>query len=96
MLEYCTVFRLRTETAGVYIPAGQAASYHAEETFQFPVGSIISKTFFYPIDKRRRVLTDASWSGDPKDIDPANHRLIETRLLVKQADGWDACLCMVW
>ncbi len=83
--------KLRT----VYIPAGQAASYHAEETFQFPVGSIISKTFFYPIDGSGAVLTDASWSGDPKDIDLANHRLIETRLLVKQADGWDA-LPYVW
>ncbi len=83
--------KLRT----VYIPNGYAATYHAEETFQFPVGSIISKTFFYPVNGSGAVLTDASWSGDPKDIDLSSHRLIETRLLVKQAQGWDA-LPYVW
>ena len=83
--------KLRT----VYIPGGKAARYHPEDTFLFPVGSIISKTFFYPVDSNNAVLTEASWSGDPKDIDLSRHRLIETRLLVKQADGWDA-LPYVW
>ena len=83
--------KLRT----IYIPQGQAATYHPVHTFDFPVGSIITKTFFYPLNADQIVLTDASWSGDPRDIDIRKHRLVETRLLVKQADGWDA-LPYVW
>ena len=83
--------KLRT----VYIPEGQAATYHPVDTFEFPVGSIISKTFFYRLDAKTAVMTDATWSGDPSDIDTRKHHLVETRLLVKQADGWDA-LPYVW
>ena len=83
--------KLRT----VYIPNGKQAQYHPDDTFAFPVGSVISKTFFYPIDANAAVLTQTSWSGNPQQIDLDHHRLIETRLLVKQADGWDA-LPYVW
>ena len=83
--------KLRT----VYIPQGQAATYHPVDTFDFPTGSIITKTFFYPVNADQIVLNDASWSGDPRDIDTRDHRLVETRLLVKQLDGWDA-LPYVW
>lgn len=83
--------KLRT----ISIPDGQAASYDAEETFGFPVGTIISKTFFYPIDVNDAVLTQSSWSGDPEDIDTRFYRLIETRLLVRQTHGWDA-LPYIW
>ncbi len=79
----------------VYIPEGQAATYHPADTFEFPVGSIISKTFFYPLNTNQAVMTEAAWSGDPSDIDTRKHHLVETRLLVKQADGWDA-LPYVW
>ena len=83
--------KLRT----VYLPDGQAATYHPEDTFEFPVGSIITKTFFYPLGADGAVLTNAAWSGSPDDIDTRKHHLVETRLLVKQADGWDA-LPYVW
>src|SRR5471030_2581473 len=36
--------KLRT----VWMPKGQSASYKADTTFDFPVGTIISKTFYYP------------------------------------------------
>ena len=34
----------------VYVPEGKAAEYHAEESFRFPVGSALVKTFAYPDD----------------------------------------------
>ena len=36
--------KLRT----VWMPAGAAAGYRADEAFDFPVGTILSKTFYYP------------------------------------------------
>lgn len=34
----------------VYIPAGKAAEYDAEEAFRFPIGAALIKTFAYPDD----------------------------------------------
>ena len=59
----------------VYVPDGQAALYHESEVFDFPVGSVLVKTFAYPADLRQ----------PDKDI-----RLIETRLLIRQDTGWNA------
>ena len=36
--------KLRT----VWMPAGQSARYSADKAFDFPVGTILSKTFYYP------------------------------------------------
>src|ERR1700712_5009715 len=36
--------KLRT----VWMPAGQSAKYTADKSFEFPVGTILSKTFYYP------------------------------------------------
>lgn len=59
----------------VYVPEGQAASYHDSEVFEFPVGSVLVKTFAYPADLRK-----------PEE----NVQLIETRLLIHQEAGWNA------
>ena len=32
----------------IYIPENKKIQYHAKEAFQFPVGTIIAKTFYYP------------------------------------------------
>ena len=37
--------KLRT----VWMPAGTSATYQAEQSFDFPVGTILSKTFYYPL-----------------------------------------------
>lgn len=58
-----------------YVPAGQSASYDAREVMDFPVGSVLVKTFAYPADFRK----------PEKDI-----RLVETRLLIRQEKGWNA------
>jgi uncharacterized repeat protein (TIGR03806 family) len=77
-----------------YLPDGSPMRYHPDDSFEFPVGSIITKTFFYPV---RDGLPEAAkeWDGDVQALDLDAHRLMETRLLVRQADGWDA-LPYVW
>jgi uncharacterized repeat protein (TIGR03806 family) len=82
--------KLRT----VWMPAGSAASYSATDTFEFPVGTIFSKTFYYP-----RAGADAAQVSRSSDqsrdfagqgLNLANVRLIETRLLVRREHGWEA------
>ncbi len=57
----------------VYLPPGTAATYDAENVFEFPVGTIITKTFAFPFD-----LAQPGLGED----------LVETRLLVHRASGW--------
>jgi uncharacterized repeat protein (TIGR03806 family) len=57
----------------VWLPPGTAATYHDEEVFDFPVGTIIIKTFAYLHD-----LSDPS----------KGRRLVETRLLIHKPEGW--------
>lgn len=87
--------KLRT----VYLPEGGRMRYSAQDAFELPVGSIVTKTFFYPIGAdaggKAMAVAAAGWSGDPADLTPSAYRLVETRLLVRQADGWHA-LPYVW
>jgi uncharacterized repeat protein (TIGR03806 family) len=79
-----------------------AAKYNPEAALDFPVGTIISKTFYYPraagADKASHAVSIAS---DNKadfigaDLDLSKVRLVETRLLVHRQDGWVA-LPYVW
>ena len=69
--------KLRT----VFVPMGASADYHPDDTFAMPVGSIISKTFFYPKDAQGRLMTTGTWQGNPMDVSTATHQLVETRLL---------------
>ena len=64
----------------VKLPVGQAARYNATEVMDFPVGTTIIKTFYFPTDFR-----DAT----------KGRRLMETRLLVRGESGWKA-LEYVW
>ncbi|APH74065.1 hypothetical protein BSQ44_23860 [Aquibium oceanicum] len=59
----------------VYVPAGKAAAYDATEAFAFPVGSALIKTFAFPANL---------------DAPDENVRLIETRVLLRHEDGWQA------
>lgn len=59
----------------VKVPAGQTVAYNADSVLQFPVGTILAKTFYYPNDFRN----------------PAKgRRLMETRLLIHEETGWKA------
>lgn len=79
-----------------YLPPGAAMGYHDRDTFTFPVGSVISKTFFYPRGAApQAVVASEGWDGSVAALDLSRYRLIETRLLVRQEHGWDA-LPYVW
>ena len=70
--DYALKFRfVRLPTA----PDGalQPAQYRAAGPFEFPVGTVIAKTFAYPADLRARA---------------ADVRLLETRLLIHEEGGW--------
>jgi uncharacterized repeat protein (TIGR03806 family) len=64
----------------VYIPEGQQARYSADDVFEFPVGTVLIKTFAFADDMRQ--------PGE-------NVRFLETRLLIRRESGWVA-LPYVW
>jgi uncharacterized repeat protein (TIGR03806 family) len=64
----------------VRLPPGASATYHDTDVFDFPVGTVLVKTFAFPFH-----LADPS----------RGRRLVETRLLVRNPDGW-AGLPYVW
>lgn len=90
--------KLRT----IWMPEGQAARYQPEQVFDFPVGTIISKTFYYPLPETgtadgksvaRTAPSHSVMQGETLEL--AKVRLIETRLLVHRQEGWIA-LPYVW
>ncbi|MCW5620376.1 MAG: hypothetical protein KIS79_04635, partial [Burkholderiales bacterium] len=85
--------KLRT----VWMPAGSAARYEPQAAFDFPVGTILSKTFYYPRGSGDVVLRSDDDGHALRDGGLALEgvRLVETRLLVKREDGWIA-LPYVW
>jgi len=75
----------------VWMPDQSGAKVASDGTFSFPVGTIISKTFYYPESADGMLLLAEPLVIDPEAVlDLGQVRLIETRLLVKQAHGWDA------
>lgn len=64
----------------VKLPEGQTVAYNETEVLDFPVGTTIIKTFYYPNDFRKPEL---------------GKKLIETRLLIHENEGWKA-LDYVW
>ncbi len=57
----------------IRMPPGTSAKYEPKEAFDFPVGTLIAKTFYYAHD-----LSDLS----------KGRRLIETRILQRTDEGW--------
>lgn len=64
----------------IKIPEEETISYQDSSVFSFPAGSILIKNFYYPADFR----------APEKKI-----KLIETRLLIHETDGWVA-LPYIW
>ncbi|MDO3721620.1 SO2930 family diheme c-type cytochrome [Marinobacter sp. chi1] len=73
--DYATKYRF------VFVPEGEQAQYSKNEAFDFPVGTVISKTFSLPADTGVRGFD--------------NETLIETRLLIHREAGWVA-LPYIW
>ena len=59
----------------VYVPHGRKATYEEDWVFNFPVGSALIKTFYYPIDER--------------SLDKGKN-MMETRVLLRKESGWEA------
>ncbi|CAN5649279.1 hypothetical protein BH09BAC4_BH09BAC4_49180 [soil metagenome] len=59
----------------VKLPAGKAVAYNDSAVLNFPVGTTLIKTFYFPNDFRDTTK---------------GRRLMETRLLVHQPEGWKA------
>lgn len=79
--------KLRT----LWMPLGTQASYSGDQVFEFPVGTIISKTFYYPIvDGHLVARAERVLDADVRELDTGEVLLIETRLLVRSQAGWVA------
>lgn len=76
--------KLRT----VWVPPGQHVQLN-DGRLVFPVGTVVSKTFFYLKDEAGS-LTTTAWDGDLSGLTRDRLELLETRILVKQPDGWEA------
>ncbi len=95
-----TDYALKLRT--VWMPQGASAGYTTAGALDFPVGTIISKTFHY---EKSDVRDDGMLLVAPADRESALNAdgmldlddvvLIETRLLVRYDDGWRA-LPYVW
>ena len=88
--------KLRT----IWMPKGVSAKYKPVDTFDFPVGTVISKTFYYPRaadGKFGDVQRTDDYSGDfaGQGLDMSKVHLIETRILVHRKEGWSA-IPYVW
>jgi uncharacterized repeat protein (TIGR03806 family) len=59
----------------IWVPEGEVLGWRDVGPLAFPVGSILVKTFAYPVDARAPALGE---------------RLVETRLLVHESGGWKA------
>src|SRR5688500_11845697 len=59
----------------IRLPEGSQFTYRDSSVFEFPVGTILIKNFYYPNDFRK-----------PEK----GRQIIETRLLVHESDGWQA------
>ena len=63
----------------IYLPEGATISFNNEEVLDFPVGAILIKNFYYSAEQ----------------VANNEDKIIETRLLIHDADGWKA-LAYLW
>jgi uncharacterized repeat protein (TIGR03806 family) len=85
--------KLRTIT----LPKDRRAIYDPDVTFALPVGTIISKTFYFPLAGAERSVVTYGEDRTVKDgaLPLGGLRLIETRILARRSEGWVA-LAYVW
>ncbi len=91
--------KLRT----VWLPQGSNAEITADGDLEFPIGTILSKTFYYPLagdagleaTRVQRVATPTLVLDADGALPLEGIRLMETRLLVHRESGWVA-LPYVW
>ena len=92
-----TDYALKLRTIWVPEDAGPAA-FRSEDYPDFPVGTVISKTFYYPRGQGAQdVLKIDDTIGETNSVlrELDEVRLMETRLLVRRSAGWEA-VSYVW
>lgn len=81
----------------IHLPKGSQMRYGPEQ-FEFPVGTIVTKTFYYELARPREdkdAVRKTLAQPEAVLVDLQRMRLLETRLLVKTHAGWIA-LPYVW
>ena len=76
--------KLRT----LWIPPGSSIQWNDKE-LEYPVGTILSKTFYYPRAGNNKLQLSLDTSN-LESLSLIENRLLETRLLVRKTTGWDA------
>ncbi len=63
------------------LPQGETITYREKEVLDFPVGTYIIKNFYYHNDQTKL---------------EAGRRILETRILLRESDGWKTLPSYVW
>ncbi|WP_291845350.1 SO2930 family diheme c-type cytochrome [Maricaulis sp.] len=86
-----TDYALKLRT--IWMPDGSQAAYRENDVLDFPVGTVITKTFYYPrageFGQVGRGDGHALTTADGR-LDLSAVQLIETRILVRRESGWAA------
>ena len=75
----------------LWLPAGTQMDYTASGPLQFPVGAIVTKSFFYPVATAQAAGAIGALKVDQVEggetVDLAANRMLETRLMVREPTG---------
>ena len=91
-----TDYALKLRT--IWVPEEMRGKFGDVDNLSFPIGTVISKTFYYPKgEDRNTVLQSEETSGtlNPLLTTLESVTLIETRLLVRRKTSWEA-VSYVW
>ena len=81
----------------LWMPPGKSAQYRTGAALDFPVGTVIAKTFYYPKNSDGVLLRNTDYAADfaGQGLNMRHVHLIETRILVHRPRGW-AALPYIW
>jgi len=88
--DYALKFRTIT------VPPGAKVGYQADGVLDFPIGTVISKTFFYAKDPQKTGGWVKSAAPAGERIDLGKYQLVETRILQRVGDGNWLANAYVW
>lgn len=84
----------------LWLPAGAQMDYTASGPLQFPVGAIVTKSFFYPVATAQAAGAFGALKVDQVEggetVDLAANRMLETRLMVREPTGRWGAVTYVW
>jgi len=88
--------KLRT----LWLPTGAQINYTASGPLQFPVGAVVTKSFYYPRAPGQTAGAMAALKSEQVDggetVDLASHQMLETRLMVREPTGRWGAVTYVW